>query len=185
METIRQSTIAQLQVVSPRLDPSRQIAMARQYNCPSTLVDEPIQTLTDRTQRLTLREMQTLPIDDLHTIIEGRESRTILTDPTAPIVTLPPSDVMAVELLRPTDKYRNLWNEECRYPEVWLHAICRGMNLYMRTIVQWLFDCKLVSLLYTPALKQPIAGHFNGTRRRDSTSVEQHTRQLRKLHKSI
>ena len=75
METIRQSTIAQLQVVSPRLDPTRQIAMARRYNCPA-LVDEPIQTLTNRTLGLTLKEMQNLPIEDLHTIIEGRETRT-------------------------------------------------------------------------------------------------------------
>ena len=74
METIRQSTIAQLQVVSPRLDPTRQIAVARQYNCPA-LVDQPIQTLKDRMQRLTLKEMRNLPIEDLHTIIEGRENR--------------------------------------------------------------------------------------------------------------
>src|SRR5258706_9298752 len=75
METIRQSAIAQLQVVSPPLDPIRQIIMAHQYNCPA-LVDEPIRTLTERMQRLTLKEMQSLPIEDLHTIIEGRESRT-------------------------------------------------------------------------------------------------------------
>ena len=75
METIRQSTIVQLQVVSPRLDPTRQIAVARQYNC-ADLVDEPIQSLADRTQRLTLKEMQNLPIEDLYTIIESRESRT-------------------------------------------------------------------------------------------------------------
>lgn len=74
METIRESTIAQLQVVSPPLDPIRQIVMARQYNCP-TLVDDPIRTLTARTQRLTLKEMQTLPIEDIHTIIEGREGQ--------------------------------------------------------------------------------------------------------------
>jgi len=74
MDKIRQSTIEQLQIVSPRLDPIRQIVAARQYNCP-TLVDEPIQTLTARSQRLTLKEVQNLPIEDLHTIIEGRESR--------------------------------------------------------------------------------------------------------------
>jgi len=74
METIRQPTIAKLQVVSPRLDPIRQIAIARQYNCPA-LVDEPIRTLTDRTQQLTLEEIQGLPSEDLHTIIECRESR--------------------------------------------------------------------------------------------------------------
>ena len=74
MEKIRESTIAQLLVASPPLDPIRQIVVARQYNCP-TLVDEPLQTLTARTQRLTLKEVQTLPTEDLHTIIEGRETR--------------------------------------------------------------------------------------------------------------
>jgi len=74
METIRQSTIEQLQVVSPRLDPIRQIAAARQYNC-ADLADEPIRTLVARAQRLTLKEMQILPVEDLHTVIEGREGR--------------------------------------------------------------------------------------------------------------
>ena len=74
MDRIRQTTIEQLLVTSPRLDPIRQIVAARRYNCPA-LVDEPIRILTARPQRLTLKEMQILPVEDLHTIIEGRESR--------------------------------------------------------------------------------------------------------------
>jgi len=74
MDTIRQVTIEQLRVVSPCLDPIRQIAVARRYNC-DTLVDQPIQTLIARAQRLTLSEMQSLPIGDLYTIVEGRETR--------------------------------------------------------------------------------------------------------------
>ena len=74
MDTIRQSTIEQLRVVSPRLDPIRQIKVAHQYNY-TVLVDEPIQNLIARTQRLTLEETRTLPVEDLHTIMEGREIR--------------------------------------------------------------------------------------------------------------
>ena len=74
MDKIRQSTIEQLRVVSPRLDPIRQIAAARQYNC-TVLVHEPIQILIARTQKLTLEEMRTLSIEDLYTVIEGRENR--------------------------------------------------------------------------------------------------------------
>ena len=74
MDTIRESTIEQFKVVSPRLDPIRQIRAARQYDC-AVLVDEPIQTLIARAQRLTLEEMQDLAIEDLYTIVEGREIR--------------------------------------------------------------------------------------------------------------
>ena len=74
MDTIRQSTIEQLRVVSPCLDPIRQIVAARRYNC-AILVNEPIQALMARTQKLTLEEMQILPIEDLHTIVDGRENQ--------------------------------------------------------------------------------------------------------------
>lgn len=74
METIRQSAIHKLRVVSPRLNLIQQIVAARKFNC-AVLVVEPIQKLIARTQGLTLEEVQTLPSVDLHTIIESRENR--------------------------------------------------------------------------------------------------------------
>jgi hypothetical protein len=74
MATIRESTIEQLQIVSPRLDPIRQIVAARKFDC-AVLVDEPIQALVTRAERLTLEEMGSLPIADLHAIVDRREGR--------------------------------------------------------------------------------------------------------------
>ena len=74
MAEIHRSTVEKLKVTLPRLDPIQQILAARKYDC-ATLVDEPIQTLVARKQRLTLDEMTILPMEDLHTIVDGREGR--------------------------------------------------------------------------------------------------------------
>jgi len=68
--TIRQATIKQLKVVSPRLDYIRQIVAARRYKC-AVLLDKPSLA---HVQQLTLKEMQDLPVEDLHTSTTSRES---------------------------------------------------------------------------------------------------------------
>ena len=72
MTPLRDTAVRKLLVAFPRLDPVKQIAIARKYNC-DELVKEPFETLVTRKEVLSRMEMAQLPLGDLYEITVSRE----------------------------------------------------------------------------------------------------------------
>lgn len=73
MTLLRNTAIQKLKCAHPKLDPVRQIVVARKYNC-DELVNEPFQMLVARKEVLSKEEIAKLPLDDLHRLIVAREA---------------------------------------------------------------------------------------------------------------
>ena len=73
MALLRDTAIQKLQVAHPRLNPVKQIAIARKYHC-DVLVDEPFETLVVQKEVLSREEIAQLPLEDLHGLIVRREA---------------------------------------------------------------------------------------------------------------
>jgi hypothetical protein len=73
MTLLRNTAVEKLKSIYPRLDPVKQIAIARKYQC-GELVEEPFQTLVAREGALSKAEIANLPLDDLHRLILVREA---------------------------------------------------------------------------------------------------------------
>ena len=73
MTLLRDKAVQKLQVARPRLNPVKQIAIARKYGC-DELVKEPFETLVARKQVLSREEVTQLPLEDLHGLIVRREA---------------------------------------------------------------------------------------------------------------
>jgi len=73
MTLLRNTAVKELQVAHPRLDPVKQIAVARKYHC-DELVDEPFKTLAARKEVLSITEIAQLSLEDLHGLIVAREA---------------------------------------------------------------------------------------------------------------
>ena len=74
MTLLRDTAVQKLQVAHPRLNPVKQIAIARKYHC-DVLVDEPFETLAVQEEVLSREEMAQLPLEDLHGLFVKREAR--------------------------------------------------------------------------------------------------------------
>ena len=72
MTPLRDTAVLKLLVAFPRLDPVKQIAIARKYHC-DELVKEPFETLVARKEVLSEMEIAQLPLGDLREIIVSRE----------------------------------------------------------------------------------------------------------------
>ena len=73
MTLLRDTAVQKLQVAHPRLNPVKQIAIARKYCC-DELVKEPFETLVARERVLSREEVSQLPLEDLHGLIIRREA---------------------------------------------------------------------------------------------------------------
>ena len=73
MTFLRDKAVQKLQVAQPRLNPVKQIAIARKYCC-DELVKEPFETLVARKEVLSREEVSQLPLEDLHGLIVRREA---------------------------------------------------------------------------------------------------------------
>ena len=73
MTLLRNKAVQKLQVAHPRLNPVKQIAIARKYCC-DELVKEPFEMLVAREEGLSREEIAELPLEDLHGLIVRREA---------------------------------------------------------------------------------------------------------------
>ena len=73
MTLLRNTAVQKLQVAHPRLNPVKQIAIARKYCC-NELVEEPFEMLGAREEVLSREEIAQLPLEDLHGLIVRREA---------------------------------------------------------------------------------------------------------------
>ena len=73
MALLRNTAIQRLKGAHPKLDPVKQIVVARKYNC-DELVNEPFQILVARKEVLSKEEIAKLPLEDLHRLIVAREA---------------------------------------------------------------------------------------------------------------
>ena len=73
MTLLRNTAVQKLQVAHPRLNPVKQIAVARKYCC-NELVKEPFETLVARKEVLSREEISQLPLEDLYGLIVRREA---------------------------------------------------------------------------------------------------------------
>ena len=73
MTLLRDAAVKKLKIAHPRLNPVKQIAIARKYCC-DELVEEPFERLVARKEVLSREEIAQLPLEDLHGLIIRREA---------------------------------------------------------------------------------------------------------------
>jgi len=73
MTLLLNTAVLKLQVANPRLDPVKQIKIARKY-FRDELINEPFKTLVARENVLSREEIAQMPLDDLHRLIVAREA---------------------------------------------------------------------------------------------------------------
>ena len=73
MTLLRDTAIQKLKVAHPRLNPVKQITIARKYGC-DELVKEPFETLVARKEILSREEMAQLSLEDIHGLFVRREA---------------------------------------------------------------------------------------------------------------
>jgi len=73
MTLLRNIAVQKLRVANPKLNPVKQIAIARKYHC-NELIEDPLQVLVARKAVLSLAEVAQLPQEDLHQYIVAREA---------------------------------------------------------------------------------------------------------------
>lgn len=73
MTLLRDTAVKKLQVAQPRLNPVKQIAIARKYCC-DQLVKEPIEMLVARKEILSREEIAQLPLEDIYGLFVRREA---------------------------------------------------------------------------------------------------------------